>query len=344
MAAGPARAVDRASRERREEPLCPSPSDVWIRCGHLARREGRVRSIQRLLQGILLVSMALGLVACTSTEESATCRRSTASGEGPGDVSGYFPLGVGSRWYYEVEDSVGGVKSGEPYQVSVEVTGTQPASGATVSVFTTTLLGGDGPPSVSLFSKGSSGVTEHAGGEIDPALTQLYPYQILAFPLAPDAIRELVACQGLDYGQDLDGDGKNERFDVQSTASTVGDEVIATTVGTFTARRVDTRTTITLRSSSGQAATVEASESTWYAPGIGRVRSSTTIVAGGSSETSEQRLVGFAVDGARQGLVRYATLATDLVPVGSVTRSAARHRLRRVGAPSRVSLVSDGCH
>ena len=284
-----------------------------------------MRSIQRLLQGVLLVSLAFGQVACTSTEESATCRRSTSSGEGPGDVSAYFPLGVGSRWYYEAEDSVGGFKSGEPYQVSVEVTGTQPASGATASVFTTSLLGGGGPPSVSLFSKGPSGVSEHAGVEVDPALTQLYPYQVLVFPLTPGAIRELVACQGLDYGQDLDGDGKNERFDVQSTASTVGDEVVAVTAGTFTARRVDTRTSITVRSSSGQAATVEASELTWYAPGIGRVRSSTTIVAGGSSESSEQRLVGFAVDGARQGLVRYAALATDLVPVApldSVDRPA----------------------
>ena len=277
-----------------------------------------MRNVLRLVQGMLPVCMALALVACTSKEEPATCRRSTASGEGPGDVSGYFPLEVGSRWFYEVEDSVGGLRSGEPYQVSVEVTGTQPASGATASVFTTTLLGGGGPPSVSLFSKGPSGVTEHAGGEIDPALAQLYPYQILAFPFTQGAISDLVSCQGLDYGQDLDGDGKNERVDVQSTASTVGDEVVAVTVGTFTGRRVDTRTTITLRSSSGQAATVEANESTWYAPGIGRVRSSMTIVAGGSSETSEQRLVGFAVDGARKGLVRSAALATDLAPAGSV--------------------------
>jgi hypothetical protein len=194
----------------------------------------------------------------------------------------------------------------------MEVTGQTLAGGTTASIFTSTRLDDAAVTDVSLYSKGPSGVAEHASAGVDPALAQLYPNQAMAFPLAPGSSYEKISCTGLDYGADLDGDGRNERMDVSSTVTVVGDEIVAVAAGRFTATVVETRTVITIHASSGQEATAVAEERQWYAPGVGRVRWRNELDGGGAVETQEGVLAGWVGGEAAGGIVAIKTLATDL--------------------------------
>lgn len=284
--------------------------------------------------GRLLLSTAavLLLAGCNGSGGGGgggdACRRAVPSASGPGDVSNHFPLSVGARWNYELTETLGSSPdSAQRSRWSVEVTGTRPSDGTTASVFVASRHDGSSPPEEALFAKGPSGVTQLADETLEPPLDRLFPLQVMAFPFTTGSSFEQLSCSGLDLGEDLDGDGKKERFDIRSTVTVVGEEDVNVPAGGFLAVRIDTHLTMTVRATTGQTATVSGVESIWYAPGVGRVRSSSTVGSGASAESSDQVLLGYDVEGRRGGLIRVATLATSLAPANSDTETPGRPAL-----------------
>lgn len=267
----------------------------------------------------LAAALLLGGCGGGGGDESG-CRTSLPSSSGPGDVSNHVPLTPGSRWIYDVtETSAQAVP--QRYRTRVEVTGTRTVSGVVVSVVEEGRVGDSASPDVSLLAKGPSGVTEYAGGEVEPPLDRIYPYQLVQFPLAAGASFEQVACSGLDYGEDLDGDGKNERVDVRSVVTVAGVEGVSVAAGSFDATRVDTHLVLTLHLTTGGSATATGDESVWLAPGVGPVRTRSAMSIDGQAETREETLAGYAVEGRRGGLQGSATLASGVAPANSDTES-----------------------
>jgi hypothetical protein len=292
----------------------------------MARSSG---AVQRLA---FVAAAVLAVARCSSGGQgSGTCDRATPAANGPGDLANVFPATVGSRWFYDVTQKTGSY-GGATTRYRVEVTGTRSAGGSTASVFSAVALDGSSTEEA-LFAKGPGGVVEVAGADVDPALQPLYPDLVLRFPLVPGTSFTQLSCAGLEYGEDLDGDGKNERYDVRSDVTVSGPEAVSLPLGDFEALRVDTSTRVTIHASGGQSATADAFESVWYAPNVGRVRSRSFIGTGGTyTEESEQVLVGYDVEGRRGGLVAVATLAMSVSPAISDTAMPGRTALSFDGA------------
>lgn len=267
------------------------------------------------------LAAALSLAGCGGGGGGESgCRTSLPSSSGPGDVSNHVPLTPGSRWIYDViETSSGAVP--QRYRTRVEVTGTRTVSGVVASVVEQGKVGDPASPDVSLLAKGPSGVTEYAGGGVEPPLDRLYPYQVVQFPLTAGASFEQVSCSGLDYGADLDGDGKNERVDVRSVVTVAGVEGVSVAAGSFDAVRVDTHLVLTIHFTTGQSATATGDQSIWFAPGVGPVRTRSTLSIEGRTDTLDEALVGYEVEGRRGGLQGSATLASGVAPANSDTES-----------------------
>jgi hypothetical protein len=266
--------------------------------------------------------LALAAAACASLAacgggRADECKRSTPSASGPGDAGNHFPHAIGDSWIYEVTSSD---SSGPPATQHVEVTGTRAVESAVASVFTATALDGGAPEEESLISVGPSGVALYADPDVDPVLRPLFPYQVLEFPLSPGRSFVQISCEGLDYGEDLDLDGKNERLDVHSVATVEGDEDLSLPAGAFTATRVSTQLTLTLRATAGGSATVVEDEAVWYAPGVGLVRSSTTLRSGGDVlAQQDSNLLGYEVSGRRGGLLARLQVDPDVARADSDT-------------------------
>ena len=279
-----------------------------------------MRASRRAAGGILVAGFALLFGGCSGGN---ACRLSGPTASGPGDVSNHFPVTVGSKWYYEVTQVPVSAGPSGPRLIRVDVTGTRPVGGTTASVFTATALDGSSAPEEALFAKGPSGVTEFAGPSVAPPLDRLYPHQVLTFPLEAGSSFEQASCTGLDYGR--------EHVDIRSVVTVTGEESIIVPAGTFTTTRVDTHITMSVHATGGASARVDGTQSDWYAPGLGRVRSSTTISDGVSTSSQDLALKGYEVDGRRGGLTQLATLATNLAPSNSNT-----------DMPGRPALAFDG--
>jgi hypothetical protein len=126
----------------------------------------------------------------------------------------------------------------------------------------------------------------------------------LRFPVQNGSTFVQLDRSDVDMGQDLDGDGRNERLDVLSTVTVIGFETVSAPAGTFSeAAHIRRQVALTVHlSRDGQV--VEASEtaSAWFARGIGWVRRSSTISVLGESITSDQLLDAYFVDGVAGGM------------------------------------------
>lgn len=163
-----------------------------------------------------------------------------APAEGLGDTGNYFPSTVGNTWTYRVTSSTSGAASFKSGAVSfkfpgkllnligkhtkrvlaagaptvnsttVSITGTKVINGVTVIVFANGV-------EENYYLKDNNGITYYGNNDTTDALTpQLIPYQMVNFPLQAGSNFVQVNKPGLDYGEDLDGDGKNETVDVNS--------------------------------------------------------------------------------------------------------------------------------
>lgn len=116
----------------------------------------------------------------------------------------------------------------------------------------------------------------------------------------------------VDSGQDFDGDGRADRVTLRAEVSVVGSESVTTPAGTFNKvlhqKHVLTQTTVP---TSGSApAKLTTTTDTWYAPGVGIVRSVVAQQGGALNSTTTETLTQYRVGTALGGIVTPAVQST----------------------------------
>lgn len=211
--------------------------------------------------------------------------------EGLGDIGNYVPLAQSSTWSFQGTDQTTGQPS-IPYSNIVTISGTKSVGGVVATVLSETNPLNAGAPEESYYTKDSHGLTFHGTNDPTDVVTpQLVPHQTLRFPLETGLTFEQVNKKGLDSGEDGDHDGTNEKVDLVSIVTVKGFESVSVSAGTFSnCARVETRATTTvIASSNGAKVTGAATQTMWFAPGVGPVKLVTQI----GSQTWTEELVSF---------------------------------------------------
>src|SRR5262245_4623916 len=212
--------------------------------------------------------------------------------EGTGDIGNYVPLAQGSTWEFQGTDTT----TGQPpinYSNTATISGTKLIGGVVTTVLSETNPLNDGTSEETYYTKDSRGLTLHGSNDLTDFVTpQLVPYLTLRFPFGTGSIFEEINRKGLDFGQDLDGDGTNEKADVVSIVTVKGFENVTVPAKTFSnCAKVETRITVTLiASSNGAKVTEEATQTMWFAPGVGPVK----LVVKIGSQTVTEVLTSFS--------------------------------------------------
>jgi hypothetical protein len=164
-----------------------------------------------------------------------------APASGPGDVSAYYPLTVGSNWLYDETqtDSKGATTYG---QASVSNTGTQTVLGATVSAFSLSSTVPGFTPHNQYYGASGGGVTFYGTTDpSDPLTNHMVPYAQLLFPVAAGPVSHVVA-SGWTIGTDSANSPITTTIDQQIAVA--GFETVTVNAGVFAnAAKVVTTTT-----------------------------------------------------------------------------------------------------
>jgi hypothetical protein len=203
---------------------------------------------------------------------------------GPGDAANHFPSAIGDTWSFNDQAELIGRL--ETALSSVTVTGSASVGGQVSTVFRQRTVAPSGVPSVLdvYYTKGPGGVAFY--GDTDPldrVTAALVPHAVLRFPVTAGPVVAF-SRTGIDLGQDLDGDGRNESVDVEQATTVTGFETVTVPAGTFrdAAKHVtDVRALVRL-SESGQAVGALTSEISWLAPGAGVIRRATRTATEGA--------------------------------------------------------------
>ncbi len=224
----------------------------------------------------------------------------------------YFPLAVGDRWR-ALEDGA-------------------PSVGRVLDTVTL-----DGTPTWRLRVEDSDGISDLHYAKSDSGIT-LVPapgddeltravgrVDVLRFPLRAGTSHVAVD-KSIPNLIDADGDGRAETLRFRMEVTVVGFERLDTLVGTLD-QVLHTRTVITQSvtlTSNGAPITVTVTTDDWYAPDIGPVRGTTTVVGNGVTENSTWTLQGY----------RAGTRSSDTVVPTIVARTPAD------GSTGRTPVVS----
>jgi hypothetical protein len=194
--------------------------------------------------------------------------------EGPGDIGNYIPLDRPMSWTYQGTEQI----TGQPplsYSNTATIGGTETVKGVLTTVLSETNPFNNDRSIDSYYTKDSRGVTFHGDNDTPDVLTpQLVPYLSERFPLGTGSSFEEVNRKGLDFGEDLDGDGKNEKVDILSIVTVLGSESVSVPAGLFPncVKVGITNTLKAIASSNGATVSLIVNQAAWYAPGVGPVK------------------------------------------------------------------------
>lgn len=194
--------------------------------------------------------------------------------DGPGDIGNYIPLDRPMSWTYQGTEQI----TGQPplsYSNTATIAGTATVKGVLTTVLSETNPLNSDRSIDSYYTKDSRGVTFHGDNDTPDVLTpQLVPYLSHRFPLGTGSSFEEVNRKGLDFGEDLDGDGKNEKIDILSIVTVLGFESVSVPAGLFpNCAKVETTNTLkAIPSSNGATVSLIVNQTAWYAPGVGPVK------------------------------------------------------------------------
>lgn len=227
--------------------------------------------------------------------------------QGTGDVGNFFPFDQGSIWRYRgTRVNVAG--STTSYDTALLVSGREaaPISGVQSTVFSETNALGENRAEKSYDVKGVSGITSQGNDNPNDSITsQLVPYQSAHFPLTLGATHLLVERSGLDWGEDVDGDGSNERVNVKIAQTILGIESITIPAGTFSnSIRIESKAAFVVNFSNGGSATLTQINTAWHAPGIGRLKEMIQVQIDNDPAVTliTEDLLGYVVNGQGSGL------------------------------------------
>lgn len=176
------------------------------------------------------------------------------------------------------------------------VTGSRSVLGQGALVEQTTDLA-SGTRSDTADAKSATSVTELPDGS-DPVLAQIGPVVQMLQPLQAGQQRVLTD-RVLAQGDDLDGDGVADSTSVRADATVVGFETVTAAAGRFT-DAAHLRSVLTLTATGSRSATRLSLITTidaWYAPAVGRLRSTIVTDFQGTRTTSGSELLAYKVGG-----------------------------------------------
>jgi len=187
----------------------------------------------------------------------------------------YFPDQIGNEWHYRGQITEGPLQTIEHKFFSnvSSVTGTKAIKGMTVTVFHDTNPGNHGPMD-SFYRRDSVGIVYYGSEPGTPFEKQLVPYQIVRFPMKVSSSFPQFNRKELDFGDDLDRDGVNEKADAQGDATVLGQESITVPAGTFKdAVKVEARMQMQIHLS-GEKRTAQGTDvmTAWFVKGVGLVK------------------------------------------------------------------------
>jgi hypothetical protein len=189
--------------------------------------------------------------------------------------SDYFPDQTGNEWHYRGQITEGPLQTVEHKFFSnvSSVTGTKTIKGMTVTVFHDTNPGNHGTMD-SFYRRDSVGIVYYGSEPGTPFEKQLVPYQIVRFPMKVSSSFPQFNRKDLDFGNDLNRDGINEKADAQGDASVLGQESVTVPAGTFKdAVKVEARMRMHIYLS-GTKKTVQGTDvmTAWFVKGVGLVK------------------------------------------------------------------------
>ncbi len=187
----------------------------------------------------------------------------------------YFPDQTGNEWHYRGQITEGPLQTVEHKFFSnvSSVTGTKTIKGMTVTVFHDTNPGNHGIMD-SFYRRDSVGIVYYGSEPGTPFEKQLVPYQIVRFPMKVASSFPQFNRKDLDFGNDLNRDGINEKADAQGDASVLGQESVTVPAGTFKdAVKVEARMRMHIYLS-GTKKTVQGTDvmTAWFVKGVGLVK------------------------------------------------------------------------
>lgn len=228
---------------------------------------------QNLIRSTLIAVGIFGSAAILIGQDRASA---TEAGQAIAQSADYFPDTVGTRWQYRGQISEGPLQTIENKYFSnvSSVTGTRTLKGGlVVTVFHDTNPGNHGP-SDSFYRRDAAGVVYYGSEPGTPLEKQLTPYQIIRFPMKVAQSFQQFNRTDIDFGSDIDGDGTNEKVDVEGLSTVLGQEPITVPAGTYPdAVRVEAKMTLKIRLSSVDRTAVGTDVMTaWFAKGVGLVK------------------------------------------------------------------------
>lgn len=187
----------------------------------------------------------------------------------------YFPDQIGNEWHYRGQITEGPLQTVEHKFFSnvSSVTGTKTIKGMTVTVFHDTNPGNHGTMD-SFYRRDSVGIVYYGSEPGTPFEKQLVPYQIVRFPMKVSSSFPQFNRKDLDFGNDLNQDGINEKADAHGDASVLGQESVTVPAGTFKdAVKVEARMYMNIYLS-GTTKTIQGTDvmTAWFAKGVGLVK------------------------------------------------------------------------
>lgn len=187
----------------------------------------------------------------------------------------YFPDSVGSRWRYRgrVEDTPLQKVAAKQFANQSTVQGVETLKGVAVKVFHDTNPGNHGPTD-SYYRRDAAGIVYYGSSPGTPLEKQLVPYQIVRFPLTAPSTFQQFDRKGLSLGNDLDGDEKDEKADVDATVIVGGREAVTVPAGTYPdAIRLEAKMRMRIAlSGSRQVVSGTDTMTAWFARGVGLVK------------------------------------------------------------------------
>ncbi len=217
--------------------------------------------------------MTAGLLASPAGEAWA---QPAARAETIADGHLYFPDTVGSSWRYRgrIEElplqKIAAVKN---YTNESTVLGTRTINGVTVTVFHDTNPGSHGATD-SYYRRDAVGVVYYGSSPGTPIERQVIPYQIVRFPIVIPSSFQQFDRKGIEFGNDMDGDGTDEKADVEASVSIVGKESVVVPAGSFPdAIRMEARMSLRIYLSKSKRSVLSTDLLTaWFARGVGLVK------------------------------------------------------------------------
>ena len=230
--------------------------------------------------------------------------------DGPDDRGNYFPLQFGNLWLFEGTKTT--AQQTETYQNFVSINGTKTIDDLDAFVIEETNAYGEGSFE-SYIIKDLNGIVNLGSSDFDVFGTQLSNYWEVRFPLIVGESFVQLDRTELNYGEDLDGDGLNESFDIRSVVTVIGLTDIQVPAGFFedvVHVRRDIKIDLFLSFDQSQFSAT-AQENVFFAPEVGWIERSVSISLNGDTQQAREVLAAYVVNGQSAGITRVPGAVTD---------------------------------